>query len=94
MQLRKKRQIQFEERPGFCIDTGASLSVIGIKELHRVWSRMKRRLPELKKSNSRFRFADASFKSLGRAKLPLQTLKHVFPILVVLEVVPADSQRY
>lgn len=78
------------KRPGFCVDTGAPSSVIGLKELRRIANVYGRRLIRLRKSLKRFRFADASFNSLGQVEIPLATPGHLKPIYVNLDVVSAD----
>ena len=78
------------KRPGFCVDTGAPSSVIGLKELRRLPASFGRHLLRLKKSHKQFRFADASFESLGHIKIPLGTPPGVSPVYISLEVVSAD----
>ena len=89
-QLKKVRPKQSKGRPGFCADPGASSSVIGVKELNRIWAIAGKRASNMERSSGRFRFASASFNSLGRAQLPLQTPRHALPMQVALGVAPAD----
>ena len=42
------------------------------------------------KSHKKFRFADASFESLGRVKIPLVTPSGVPPVYFTLDVVSAN----
>jgi len=75
-------------RPGFCIDTGAPASVIGLKEVRRIANNAGKR-EKLRPSNKRFRFADATFDSLGKIFLPLATPNGSMPIYVEMDVVAA-----
>lgn len=84
------RPSQGRLRPGFCVDTGAPTSVIGLKELRRIFNQLGRRLPILRHSPKRFQFADASFDSLGKIDLPLATPAGIQAIFVTLDVVSAD----
>ena len=78
--------------PGFCIDIGAPKSVIGRKELGKIFLQQKIRVPNIQKSEvtHRFRFADKLFDSLGKVSLFLSTPKGIPPICVELDVVQAD----
>ena len=76
--------------PSFCIDTGAPLSVIGLKELRRVFSGIGKRLKGLRPSHRRFKFADAAYGSLGCIDLPLATPSGINTIYVSTDVVAAD----
>jgi len=76
-------------RPGFCIDTGAPTSVVGLTEVRRIANSARKRL-KLRSSSKRFRFADATFDSLGRVFLPLATPCGVMAIYVPIDVVAAD----
>ena len=73
-------------QPGFCIDTGAPSSVIGFKKLRRIASRSDRRLISFK----RFRFAKASFQSLGRVDISQLTPNYIPPIYVIMDIVAVD----
>ena len=75
---------------GFCVDIGAPKSVIGHKELKKIFSRLGRRVKKLKTSFNRFRFADTTFKSLGQVSIPLATPPGRPPISVTMDVVPVD----
>ena len=76
--------------PGFCVDIGAPKSCIGLKELKSVFASFGRRIPQLKWSPNRFRFADTSYDSLGKASLPLATPPGKPTIFVEVDVVKAD----
>lgn len=76
--------------PGFCVDIGAPKSCIGLKELKYVFRQLGRRVPNLKWSTNRYRFADTSYESLGKASLPLATPLCKLTILVEMDVVNAD----
>lgn len=88
--VRMKALRKHRNRPGFCIDTGAPTSVIGIKELRRIFGKFGRRLQGLLGSDRRFRFADAVFESLGRIDLPLATPNGIPTVFLSLDVVSAD----
>ena len=77
-------------RTGFCVDTGASSTVIGMEELRRLSSLYGKQLFCLHRSFKQRRFADASFTSLGRVDLPLATSSHFRPVFVTVYVVSAD----
>ena len=49
--------------PGFWVNIGAPKSCIGLKELNYVFRQLGRRVPNLKWSPNRFRFADMSYAS-------------------------------
>lgn len=61
-----------------------------MKEINRIFSAQNSRRPTLRKSNNRFRFADAVFKSLGKVLLQLRTVPGQPTIDVELDVVSAD----
>ena len=61
------------DSPDFCVDIGARKSCIGLRELKSIFSRFGRRVPKLKWSPNRFRFADTSYDSLGKVSIPLAT---------------------
>ena len=75
------------DNPGFCIDTGAPTSVIGLPELRRIFAKDKLKYLQLRKSPKKFKFADAVFQSLGRVDLPLATPSGIPPIYISLDVV-------
>ena len=75
---------------GFCVDTGAPRSVIGLKSLKRILCKQGVRFPKLELSRNRFRFADSIFESLGKICIPLRTPPGVTPVPVVMDVVQAD----
>ena len=81
---RKRRPV------GFCVDIGAPKSVVGYKEIKRIFARQGLRLGKLENSSSRFRFADTTFQSHGQVTIPLATSPGVPPIQVPLDVVSAD----
>ena len=72
------------------MDTGAPSSAIGMKELRRLSSLYGKQLFRLLRSFKQFRFAGASFTSLGRVDLPLATPSHFRPVFVTVDVVSAD----
>ena len=74
----------------FCTDIGAPRSVVGVKEMNRIFGALKSRAPTLNPSRNRFRFADAVYNSLGQIKLPLLTPPGQPTIDVILYVVTAD----
>ena len=78
------------DRPGFYVDIGAPKSCIGLRELKSILSRFGRRIPELKWSPNRFRFAGTSYNSLGKISHPLATPPSGPPIVVEMDVVNAD----
>ena len=75
---------------GFCVDIGAPKSCIGLRELKSIFSRFGRRVPQLKWSPNRFRFADTSYNSLGKVSLPLATPPSGPPIVAEMDIVNAD----
>ena len=76
--------------PAFCVDIGAPKSIFGRKELNRIFVSQGISLKPLLGSRNRFRFADATFKSIGRVKIPLATLPGIPAIPVTMDVVDAD----
>lgn len=80
------------ETSDFCVDTGAPTLVIGLKEAHRIFTRLGRKFPRLrlKKIRERFRFANAIFDSLGTLNIPLATPSGIKTLLITLDVVTAD----
>ena len=61
--------------PGFLVDIGAPRSVVGKKSLTRILAlRGAKTQPERRTSNSRFRFADETFSSVGVVVLYLKNL--------------------
>lgn len=75
---------------GFCVDIGAPRSVVGLKELHRIFNKIGLRRPTLRRSNNRFRFADATYESLGITVIKLDVPINQSPVYVELDVVSAD----
>ena len=75
---------------GFCADTGAPRSVIGMREFKRIRSHLGLRNIKSKPSKCGFTFADATYASLGSVTLPLYTPPGIPTIMVQLEIVPAD----
>lgn len=73
-----------------CTDIGAPRSVIGVKQVNRIFNSQGARRPALKRSNHRFRFADSVLKSLGIVTLPLKTPHGQKTIDVELDVVATD----
>lgn len=76
-------------RPGFCVDTGAPASVVGLNEIRHIYSALHRKF-SLRPSRKSFRFADAAYKSVGVTTLPLLTPVGVPNLYVKLDVVTAD----
>ena len=76
----------------FCVDISAPKSVIGRKELCRIFSEQNLRVPELQSTahKHRFWFEDELFDSLGRVTHYLATQIGVPLIPVELDVVQAD----
>ncbi len=66
------------------------MSFIGVKELRRVMSAMKRPDPDISKSRRQFRFGDAFYKSYGTVLMHLATPDNIPPIPVMMDIVPAD----
>ena len=75
---------------GFCADTGAPRSVIGMREFKRIRSQLGLRNIKVNPSKCGFTFADATYASLGSVTLPLYTPPGIPTIMVELEIVPAD----
>lgn len=75
--------------PAFCLDTGAPRSVIGLSEARKLANSVRKRL-RLQTSRRRFRFADATFDSLGLLSLPLATPPGIPTIFVTLDVISAE----
>ena len=76
--------------PGFCVDTGAPVSVVGLQELRCIFRRAGAKPKPLRKSFKRFRFADSTFQSLGLIDLPLATPNGIPPIYITMDVVAAN----
>lgn len=75
---------------GFCVDIGASKSVSGREELNRILAANSSHRRRLLPSNSRFRFADAVYDSLGRISIPFLAPAGVSGLYVEMYVVAAD----
>ena len=75
---------------GLCCDTGAPKSVVGTKELNRIFSALGMHRRKLQGSHHRFRFADITFESRGRVSLTLRTPPGIPAVIVELDVVEAD----
>ena len=75
---------------GFCVDVGAPRSVIGRKELARMYIAHGIHNRHIHPPNNRFRFTDAAFKSLGKVYIPLKTPPGAPRVNVVLDIVSAD----
>lgn len=75
---------------GFCADTGAPRSVIGMKEFKRIRNQLGLRSMNIKPSKCGFKFANATYSSLGSIQLPLYTPPGIPTIIVEMEIVPAD----
>ena len=86
----KRIRSSCRDSPGFYMDIGAPKSCIGLRELKSIFSRFGRRIPQLKWSQNRFRFADTSYNSIGKVSLPLATPPSGPPIVVEMDVVNAD----
>ena len=79
---------------GLCVDTGAPASVVGLKELSRIFQTRGKGLPRLRRSTNRFRFADSCFNSLGQIDLPLATPSDIPPMQVTQMPYPPTSLPY
>ena len=89
----EKQAKQGRRRPGFCAGAGAPLCAIGVKDLNRTWARSSnasKRMPQIERSSSGFRFAGAALNSLGRISLPLKTPRRALPIFIALDATQAD----
>ena len=77
---------------GFCTDIGAPKSVIGRKELNRIFAEQNMRPSSLSKSpfKNPFRFAGNTFESLVQNSIQLKTPFGVAPVYVQLDVFQAD----
>ncbi|CAN8066076.1 unnamed protein product [Agarophyton chilense] len=87
---RSHKKDKLTRRSGFCVDTGAPSSDIGLKELRRLATQYEKSLLRLKKSVKQFRFADVSFASLGCVEIPLAAPSGRPPIWVAFDVVAVD----
>ena len=74
---------------GFCVDIGAPRSVIGRKELTRMYNAHGIHNRHTHPSNNRSRFADAIFESLGKIHIPLKTPPGAPRVNVGLDIVSA-----
>lgn len=84
--LNKKRC----SRPGFLVDIGAPLLVVGIKEVRRIVDRERKRMKPLRRSQRQFCFAQTDFESLGVIDLPLATPPGIPTIYVTCDVILPD----
>lgn len=75
---------------GFCADTGAPRSVIGLKEFNRIRNKLGLRNIRVKPSQHGFKFPNDTYSSLGSIILPLYTLPGVPTTYIKMDIVPAD----
>lgn len=75
---------------GFFVDIGAPKSVLGTKELNRIFARMGAQKTTLKTPMNRFRFADASFEFVVAKKVPLAVTYDHKPICVQTDLLMAN----
>lgn len=72
------------------MDTGAPQSVIGRKELNRIFNKNGIHDVRIIPSNKSFRFVDTSFKYLGRVQIELETPLVALTVQVCLDIVQVD----